>query len=136
MIEAILTVNGGSSSIKFALYGTEDLQLLCKGKIDGIGHQPQFMADGLLAPAHAGEHPPHADGHEDLLAWLLAIIRGRLEEVTIVAAGHRVVHGGATATPRRPGAHEPRPPQERRHTGQAGEVPRGALDSRARRADS
>lgn len=95
MIEAILTVNGGSSSIKFALYRAGSLQLLCRGKIDGIGRRPQLTASGQLAPALAGEHPPRADGHEELLAWLLEIVRGRIEEVTIVVAGHRVVHGGA-----------------------------------------
>lgn len=94
MLEAILTLNGGSSSVKFALYGAESLQLLCRGKIDGVGGRPQFIASGQLAPAFAGEHPPHAGGHE-LLGWLLATIRGRLDDVTIVAAGHRVVHGGA-----------------------------------------
>ena len=37
MSQAILVLNAGSSSLKFALYRADDLAALCRGGIDGIG---------------------------------------------------------------------------------------------------
>lgn len=109
MNDLILTLNAGSSSIKFALYEVLDGVLdeapaLCvKGQVEGIGTAPHFVAKDpqgrLLAerywePVAAG--PGGAAGHarafKQIWNWLADAARGR----PILAVGHRVGHGGAT----------------------------------------
>ena len=62
MTEAILTINAGSSSIKFALFGRgEPLQpqAALRGEIDGIGAQPRLRAqDAGGAPSTPEPHHP------------------------------------------------------------------------------
>lgn len=96
MTSAVLILNAGSSSIKFALYETERLEVLCRGAIDGIGSTPRFTPKGTTA-VRLTEAPalPQPATHDNLTAWLLDMLRTRLPDVTITAAGHRVVHGGA-----------------------------------------
>lgn len=39
MTDGVPVLNGGSSTIKFALYGAEQLDVMCCGGIEGIGRQ-------------------------------------------------------------------------------------------------
>ncbi len=91
MTSAVLILNAGSSSIKFALYETERLEVLCRGAIDGIGSTPRFTPKGTTA-VRLTEAPalPQPATHDNLTAWLLDMLRTRLPDVTITAAGHRV----------------------------------------------
>lgn len=98
MPKALLTLNAGSSSIKFALYehGGVAPRLISRGLIEGIGEAPRFTA---RAPDQTvlGAYTWPASGalsHEDLLKPLLAWITSHLGEEALVAVGHRVVHGG------------------------------------------
>ena len=95
MTAATLVVNAGSSSIKFALYGSARLDVLCNGNIDAIGTDAAFKVSGPCAAAlsRARQLPVHG-GHGVLTAWLLAAFRQWLPDVQITCAGHRVVHGG------------------------------------------
>lgn len=99
---AILVLNAGSSSLKFALYGANGRpsrkSLLAEGKIDALGHAGHFTAtsghgkklvDEVLAP-EGGAPATHQLALERLLGW----IGRRYEHHHLVAAGHRVVHGG------------------------------------------
>ena len=99
MPKAILTLNAGSSSIKFALYEMAvpaPARLISRGQIEGIGSAPHFIArdpDGTLLteqrwPASAGLQ------HEALLTPLLDWITSHLGAESLVAVGHRIVHGG------------------------------------------
>ncbi len=87
---AVLTLNAGSSSLKFALFrsGVEVL----RGQVSGIGTHPEAKAarDGQALD------PPalHGTTHEEFLPGLLDWIGGHLNGAAIAAAGHRVVHGG------------------------------------------
>jgi acetate kinase len=87
---AVLTLNAGSSSLKFALFraGAEVL----RGQVSGIGTHPVAKAarDGQALD------PPalHGTTHEEFLPGLLEWIGGHLDGAAIAAAGHRVVHGG------------------------------------------
>ena len=97
MSSAILVLNAGSSSVKFALYDRAALTPLCRGEIEGVGHRARIDASGPLATALlAANAPPQADTHEGWIGWLLHAIRERLPHVAIRAVGHRVVHGGAS----------------------------------------
>lgn len=98
MPKAILTLNAGSSSIKFALYelGVSARHLLSHGQIEGIGTAPRFV---VRAPNQAKifEHvwpaTDHLD-HESLLTPLLTWVTAHLGQEALVGVGHRVVHGG------------------------------------------
>ncbi|MFC5582749.1 acetate/propionate family kinase [Rhodanobacter terrae] len=99
MSRAILTLNAGSSSIKFALYEMAAKGLrrrLSHGQIEGIGSAPHLVARDA-AGAILSEHRWAADAkldHEALLTPLLAWITAHLGEESLAAVGHRVVHGG------------------------------------------
>lgn len=101
MPEAVLTLNAGSSSIKFALYEvTRDApqRRLSHGQIEDIGDAPHFIAtdaDGTILAEQRWPAGASLD-HEALLTPLLDWITGHLGAESLVAVGHRVVHGGET----------------------------------------
>lgn len=99
MTDAILVLNAGSSSLKFAVYPHEagGPSPILRGKIARIGTAPFFSArDG------EGHELPPKDlmpldtdaGHDALIPALLDWLKIHQGGVTIIAAGHRVVHGG------------------------------------------
>lgn len=97
--DRLLTVNAGSSSIKFALFGIEpgrDPSLVNHGQIEGLGTAPHFLARDTAGTVLAerrwseGANVTHEAVFTDLLQW----IDGHLGDARLVAAGHRVVHGG------------------------------------------
>ena len=51
MSEAILSVNAGSSSIKFSIYvlraSTDEIALNCRGEVTAIGHDAHFVGSYL-----------------------------------------------------------------------------------------
>ena len=97
MADTILVINSGSSSIKFALYPAAPGAALMRGRIGGIGRAPDFVVrDGtgtLLAEDGLESIDPGA-GHGELMRALLDWLREHSDGRKLVAAGHRVVHGG------------------------------------------
>ena len=98
MSGAVLIVNSGSSSIKFAVFtaGVEPAALL-RGSIDRLGTAPQFRASDAKGHALAGD--PLAGAPADLptqevIDRLYRWIGEQCPDVHVVAAGHRVVYGG------------------------------------------
>ncbi|MGF1628619.1 MAG: acetate/propionate family kinase [Kiloniellaceae bacterium] len=91
----ILVVNAGSSSIKFSLYpAAADGPSLGGGLIEGIGVHPQFKAK-VAGDISAESWPQGRDlDHAHFYAFLLDWLAEALPEAAIIAAGHRVVHGG------------------------------------------
>ncbi len=95
MAARILTINGGSSSIKFALYepGAPPRRLLI-GSVDRVGQPGSKLtarnATGQSLADQTVEAPDAARAAQELLAWLAD--SGRLDRVQ--AVGHRIVHGG------------------------------------------
>ncbi|MDA3921973.1 MAG: acetate/propionate family kinase [Salinisphaera sp.] len=90
----ILTVNGGSSSIRFALYDTDaDMQPGLHGKIDRIG------LDGtqLTYADPAGETFGHVDipvtNHKSSASFLIDWLDNQNALESLQAVGHRIVHG-------------------------------------------
>jgi acetate kinase len=99
MTDQLLTLNCGSSSIKFAVYAAaREPALVVRGAITGLGAQPAFKArDASGKPVHEGDaHWADERGltlesaADRLFAWLGKSGYGQ----HVVAAGHRVVHGG------------------------------------------
>lgn len=93
----ILTVNAGSSSIRFALFEPRNaLRRTLEGRIERIGLPgATLIVDGH---ARAGDVPDHAAA----LALLVSEVEARVGRQSLAAIGHRVVHGG-------PRFSEPRP---------------------------
>jgi acetate kinase len=92
----VLTINGGSSSIKFALFQSGDslIQKL-EGKIEGIGlSKGHFTIKGLEKTdnfSRAVDAPDHAAAVNLLMDW----IQKRFADGELASIGHRIVHGGA-----------------------------------------
>lgn len=95
MSEAILAINVGSSSIKFAIYDTADRALRLRGLIESIGTHARFGARGAIADSLAGAEPPAAGDNAAVITWLIDLLGERLADVSLRAVGHRIVHGGA-----------------------------------------
>jgi acetate kinase len=91
----ILTINGGSSSIKFALFEADhSLHRILEGRIERIGlPEANFAVKGLRKEDNFSRQvaaPNHTVAVEMLMDW----IDERFEEGGLSAVGHRVVHGG------------------------------------------
>jgi acetate kinase len=97
LTRVLLVLNAGSSSIKFSVFDVGErsaLALLYRGEVDGLGARPRFtVRDG--AGARLGDEPLAAGAtHDDGLGAILAWIEARTAKAAVIAAGHRVVHGG------------------------------------------
>ncbi len=94
----ILTLNSGSSSIKFALFPAAGeisrRTALCEGEIEGIGDEAHFVAKDAAGHQIANERVREGTTHEDALGSLLHWLEGHFTDHCLVGAGHRVVHGG------------------------------------------
>ncbi|MFZ1042863.1 MAG: acetate/propionate family kinase [Anaerolineales bacterium] len=93
--DCILTVNGGSSSIKFALFEVGDsLQRILVGSIDRIGMpEATFLVKGS-DKADNFTRPVTAADHTEAVGVLMDWIEERIRRGELTAVGHRVVHGG------------------------------------------
>jgi acetate kinase len=101
MADAILVLNAGSSSLKFSVFlNREPPELLLRGQIEGLFTQPHFVTRDPAGNA-VGERtwePGTNLGHSGAIEFLFGWGRGKLGGHRIVAAGHRVVHGGRKFT--------------------------------------
>ncbi len=91
----ILTINGGSSSIKLALFETgEPLQRIVTGELARIG-QPNttFTLKGTGA-SHNSSHIVKAPDHKAAVGILVDWINKEDLGGSLIAIGHRLVHGG------------------------------------------
>ncbi len=91
----VLTVNGGSSSIKFALFKTDNtLQRIMEGRIDRIGlPEATFVVKGLNK-ADNFTRTVTAANHTEAVRLLMDWIEERIHRGELTAVGHRLVHGG------------------------------------------
>src|SRR2546430_1635839 len=97
--KGILTVNAGSSSLKFALFDSDDLATKqLSGKFESIG-LPEAKLTTKDSGAKAHEVRLALPDHAACLPQLLSILNET--GITIEAIAHRVVHGG-------PNYYEPR----------------------------
>lgn len=102
MTQTLLTLNAGSSSLKFALYeaGGGDAKLRASGQIDGMGVDPHFVFRTALGDViqDCRPSPEDASDHAAVLDHVLSVLRDYLPDSGLCAVGHRVVHGGAKYT--------------------------------------
>jgi len=97
-VQHILTLNAGSSSIKFSLFDKDAELVECvRGQIEGLGARPHLQAerDGnklVDEPLNASE----VDDHASALKLVLSFLERVVGKMAIAAVGHRVVHGGVS----------------------------------------
>jgi acetate kinase len=97
----ILTINGGSSSIKFALFEAgEELRRILEGAIERIGLRDATLRVKGANPVDDVSRPVTAPDHPAAVGVLMDWIEEHVGRGTVTAVGHRVVHGG-------PRYHEP-----------------------------
>ncbi len=95
----ILTINGGSSSIKFALFEVNGkLQQLLDGKIERIGTESASMSAKGREQNDNFSQPVKASNHKAAVGVLVDWLDRRVEHGQVAAVGHRVVHGGPNYT--------------------------------------
>jgi len=97
---AVLVLNSGSSSVKFALYRAAgaDAKQLFSGQIDNIEYLPQLSlreASGETSERKLKSFPGPGRTRAEALSFLIDMLSQRAGGAGILAAGHRVVHGGA-----------------------------------------
>ncbi|MFD0915800.1 acetate/propionate family kinase [Pseudahrensia aquimaris] len=97
MRQVVLTLNAGSSSVKFALFDADgDPTLELVGRVEGIG------SDAWLRVKNAqGETVVRRDLDEgaitsptDALATIMTVLSELAPDTEVRAVGHRIVHGG------------------------------------------
>ena len=93
---AILVINCGSSSVKFAVFTSERSPLrFWSGSIDRISvANTRFHIVDNQGQTVIDQADPIAD-HETALAQVLDTIDRRASQLALAAVGHRIVHGGA-----------------------------------------
>jgi acetate kinase len=97
----ILTINGGSSSIKFALFEAGDsLRRTLEGGVERIGLPEATLRVKGANEADNFSRPVTAPDHTVAVGALMDWIEQRIGRGALTAVGHRVVHGG-------PKYHEP-----------------------------
>ncbi len=100
MTNTIIVVNAGSTSLKFSTYGMDaagSLPLLCHGEIDGIQDDPHFVAKSPAGKPLATHEwgKGHAIDHKTALHFVVTWLEANITGMKVVAAGHRIVLGGA-----------------------------------------
>jgi acetate kinase len=100
--DAILVLNAGSSSLKFEVFAVDGdtLARQVAGGIEELSGAPKFSARDAHGAVigERGWPAGRALGHDGALAFLLEWLGSHGRGSRIIAAGHRVVHGGAEFT--------------------------------------
>jgi acetate kinase len=100
MPDTILTLNAGSSSIKFALFevgASGAPERTARGEVERLTTEPSLVITGrdgdvIERKEWGGDAPPF----ETIVHTVIERIEAHQGEGPLVAIGHRVVHGGST----------------------------------------
>lgn len=91
--KGIIVFNAGSSSLKFSFHNTSNYESLIYGQVDALLHEPRLWLndkDGDCIHQQADFQPGYESAIHAVLRWFAS----NADHFDIVAAGHRVVHGG------------------------------------------
>jgi acetate kinase len=92
---SVLTINGGSSSIKFALFESGDrLRPVLQGRIERIGRPDGLFVLKASDPSVGFSRPVAVPDYSAAVNLLMDWAQESIEAGTLAAIGHRVVHGG------------------------------------------
>jgi acetate kinase len=99
MTDSVLTINAGSSSLKFSVYrvGEHDRLLLsANGQVEGIGTSPRLIAEDAEGQILVDRRWPddRGSGHAEFFRVIGGWLREHFSDMALLGVGHRVVHGG------------------------------------------
>jgi acetate kinase len=98
----ILTLNGGSSSVRFAIYDAQRApRLRLSGKIDRIGLRGTTLSVDQNGAAARLPHRLGSGDHRQATAFLLDWLQSQPTWSSVAAVGHRVVQGMRHSEPER-----------------------------------
>ena len=101
-LPCVLTINGGSSSIRFAVYQAGDTpRRRLSGKIDRIGLSGTNLIVNDPAGTSPGPRRLATGDHRAAVGFLLEWLEAQPIFASVSAAGHRVVHGMKHSEPER-----------------------------------
>ena len=99
---SILVINGGSSSIRFAVYESgEELALLSHGEMEGIGSAKAKFSFSADASDQKGSLDLDSPGYDAASIFLIGWLQKNMDFHSIRAIGHRIVHGMKHTEPER-----------------------------------
>ena len=100
--DAVLTLNAGSSSLKFGLFAAAgpDPEEWLRGQISGIGGDARLKVESASGETLNELDLVDSTTHTDALRRALELLPNHREFDEIVAVGHRVVFGGPVPVPR------------------------------------
>ena len=99
-VRSLLSINSGSSSLKFALFGMANQDALreyYRGQISGIGADALFQVKDEKGKETHRENLRLSD-HRQALKLLLNWLTKQIDLSQLLGVGHRIVHGGARFT--------------------------------------
>ena len=97
---SLLTINGGSSSIRFALYERgEPLRRLLDGKVDRVGLSGTNLTFKDSTGQSQDSRAIDPADHRSAVAFLLDWLERQQVFASVKAVGHRVVHGMTHSEP-------------------------------------
>ena len=95
MSNSVAVINAGSSSVKFAIYeATRDERCLFRGQVEGIGTTPRLKVSTTRVPRQGKTFRAEGFDHGTATREIIETGRALLKEQSVIAFGHRVVHGG------------------------------------------
>src|SRR5262249_234203 len=98
LTRVLLVLNAGASSIKFSVFEVGERAaapaLLVPGEVGGRGGGPGLGGEEKGGGGVADDGLAAGATHDDALGTMLAWIDARTAGAEVIAAGHRVVHGG------------------------------------------
>jgi acetate kinase len=101
-LSSFLTINGGSSSIRFALYGADrPLRRRLHGKVDRIGQSGTNLTFTDTTGGQSDARTIELDDQGSAVALLVDWLDAQPAFASLKAVGHRVVHGMTHSKPER-----------------------------------
>ncbi|SDD21017.1 acetate/propionate family kinase [Auraticoccus monumenti] len=100
-MRSVLVLNSGSSSLKYQLVDADSEEVLAEGGVQRIGESGATSSHSSGGRRTDGDGRPVAD-HAEALALVVSAFAEHgphLDDVDLVAVGHRVVHGGDRSEP-------------------------------------
>ena len=94
-VSRVLAINGGSSSIKFALFEGDTARRVFQGDIERIGQPGSSLSIRAQNATGASSQPVKAPNYAAAISALMGCIEDRCGASGPGAIGHRIVHGGA-----------------------------------------
>ncbi len=97
MAKAVLAINAGSSSLKFAVFRENEngpIEPVSNGEIEEIGTARHLVARDAKGVVLSDKHWPDDTTFATLLGALFDWVDHHLGDDKLVGVGHRVVHGG------------------------------------------